>query len=146
MRTIIWLAAALVVLFLGSSVFAQPWRGSGGWGMGGSYQRMYDPATVETVSGEVTAVEQMAPVKGMRYGIHLMLKTEKETISVHLGPGWFIERQDIRIEKGDKVQVTGSRVTVAGKPAIIAAEVVKGKDRLLLRDKVGIPAWSGWRR
>jgi hypothetical protein len=107
---------------------------------------MYDPATVETVSGEVTAVEQMAPVKGMRYGIHLMLKTEKETISVHLGPGWFIERQDIRIEKGDKVQVTGSRVTVAGKPAIIAAEVVKGKDRLLLRDKVGIPAWSGWRR
>ncbi len=146
MRSIIWLAAALVVLFLGSSVFAQPWRGSGGWGMGGSYQRMYDPATVETVSGEVTAVEQMAPVKGMRYGIHLMLKTEKETISVHLGPGWFIERQDIRIEKGDKVQVTGSRVTVAGKPAIIAAEVVKGKDRLLLRDKVGIPAWSGWRR
>ena len=33
------------------------WRGSGGWGMGASYQRMYDPAKVETVKGTVETVE-----------------------------------------------------------------------------------------
>jgi len=146
MRSIVWLAATLMVFCSGTTVLAQPWRGSGGWGMGGSYQRMYDPATVETVSGEVTSVEKITPMKGMRYGIHLLLKTESGTLSIHLGPGWFIERQDIRIAKGDKVRVTGSRVTVAGKLAIIAAEVVKGNDRLLLRDKAGVPVWSGWRR
>ena len=146
MRQIVWLAAALVVLFTGTTVFAQPWRGSGGWGMGSSYQRMYDPATVQTVSGEVAAVEKVTPMKGMKYGIHLILKKDKETIPVHLGPGWFIERQDIKIAKGDKIVVKGSRVTVSGKPAIIAAEIKKGKDVLILRDNAGIPVWSGWRR
>ncbi|MEA1901291.1 MAG: hypothetical protein U9N47_11135 [Thermodesulfobacteriota bacterium] len=43
----------------------------------------------------------------MHYGIHLLLKTDKETISVHIGLGWYIERLDTNIEKGDKVQVQG---------------------------------------
>ncbi len=107
---------------------------------------MYDPATVESVSGDVVSVEKFMPTKGMRHGIHLMLKTAKETVSVHLGPGWFIDRLDTKIEKGDRIEVTGSRVTIEGKPAIIAAEVKKGENVLVLRDKVGIPVWSGWRR
>jgi hypothetical protein len=146
MRQILSVAAVLVAVFMASTVFGQPWRGSGGWGMKGSYQRMYDPATVETLSGEVVSIDKITPMKGMRYGIHLMLKTAKETIPIHLGPGWFIERLDSKIEKGDKVEVTGSRVNVGGKPAVIAAEVKKGESILVLRDKAGIPVWSGWRR
>jgi hypothetical protein len=121
-------------------------RGSGGWGMGGAYQRMYNPATVETVTGKVTAVERAVPMKGMGSGIHLQLKTDKETIPVHLGPAWYIQRLDEEIRQGDTIEVTGSRVTVAGKPAIIAAEVKKGDALLTLRDNSGTPAWSGWRR
>ncbi len=115
-------------------------------GMKGSYQRMYNPATVETVKGVVVAVEKVVPQKGMQYGIHLMVKTDKETIPVHLGPAWFIERQDMRIEKGDRIEVKGSRITINGKPAIIAAEVKKSDHVLSLRDSAGVPAWSGWRR
>jgi hypothetical protein len=85
-------------------------------------------------------------MKGMHYGIHLLLKTDKETIDVHLGPGWYIERLDTKIEEGDKIEVKGSRVTIAGKPAIIAAEVKKGDSILVLRDSAGVPAWAGWRR
>ncbi|ABQ27617.1 hypothetical protein [Geotalea uraniireducens] len=142
------LATMLVVSFV-STTFAAPWqgwRGSSGWGMGGAYQRMYNPATVETVSGEVVAVDKVTPMKGMGAGIHLQLKTGKETISVHLGPSWFIERLDVKIEKGDKVEVKGSRVTVASKPAIIAAEMKKGDSVLRLRDDNGVPVWAGWRR
>jgi hypothetical protein len=29
--------------------------------------------------------------------VHMKLKTEKETISIHLGPGWTIESQDVKI-------------------------------------------------
>jgi hypothetical protein len=145
MKQIIWMAAALVVIFMGSSLFAQPWRGSGGWGMAGSYQRLYDPARVETITGEVTAVEKVTPMKGMNYGIHVIVKTDKETIPVHLGPAWFIEHQDIRINKGDRIEVKGSLVTISGKPIIIAAEVKKGKDTLILRNSAGVPVWSGWR-
>jgi hypothetical protein len=122
------------------------WRGSGGWGMGSGYQRMYDPATVETVSGTVASVEKVAPMKGMHAGIHLMVKTDKETVDVHLGPDWYIERLDAKIQKGDRIEVKGSRVTIEGKPAIIAAEVKKGDNVLVLRDSSGIPAWAGWRK
>ncbi len=75
-----------------------------------------------------------------------MVKTEKETISVHLGPAWYIQRQDMKIVPGDKVEITGSRITFEGKPAIIAAEVKKGTEILKLRDENGFPVWSGWRR
>ncbi len=140
---------ALLMVICATTVFASPWKGgqgSGGWGMGGAYQRMYNPATIETISGKVTSVDRITPMKGMGTGIHLQLKTDKETISVHLGPAWYIERLDARIEKGDSIEVKGSRVTVAEKTVIIAEEVKKGDALLKLRDDSGIPAWSGWRR
>lgn len=153
MRTkkIVGLVLALSLVLTASFAFAQPmrgmgWKGSSGWGMGTPYQRMYNPATVETISGTVESVDKITPMRGMYYGIHLQLKTDKETISVHLGPGWYIERLDTKIEKGDNVQVKGSRVTMMGKPAIIAAEVKKGDSILVLRDSAGFPMWAGWRR
>ncbi len=122
------------------------WRGSGGWGAGAQYNRLYDPKTVETVSGEVVTVDKITPMKGMHYGVHLTLKTAKETISVHMGPGWYIENQDVKIVPKDKIEVKGSRVTFEGKPAIIAAEIKKGEETLKLRDENGFPLWAGWRR
>jgi len=107
---------------------------------------MYNPKTVETIIGEVTSVDNITPLKGMSYGVHIMVKTEKETISVHLGPGWYIENQDIKIKPKDNVQVKGSRVTFEGKSAIIAGELKKGNDVLKLREEHGVPTWSGWRR
>jgi hypothetical protein len=137
------------LLLMVSTSFAGPWkgwRGSGGWGMGSQYNRMFNPATVETLSGTVEAVDKVTPMKGMYSGVHVMLKTDKETISVHLGPEWYVERLDTKIEKGDKIDVKGSRVTFNEKPAVIAAEVKKGDSVLLLRDNNGIPAWAGWKR
>lgn len=122
------------------------WRGSGEWGPNTAYGRMYDTKTVETIRGQVASVERFTPIQGMSAGVHLVVKTEKETISVHLGPDWYIERQDVKIEAKDAVEVKGSRVTIRGKPAVIAAEVRKGDQVLVLRDDNGFPAWSGWRR
>lgn len=122
------------------------WRGGGGWGPGGQYGRMYDPKTVETIAGEVVSVDQITPRKGMGYGVHLLLKTDRETIAVHLGPVWYVEHQDIKIESKDKIEVKGSRITFDGKPAIIAAEVHKGSETLMLRDANGVPMWAGSRR
>jgi hypothetical protein len=145
-KAIVWLSMATVVILVSSSAIAAPWKGSGGWGMSSQYQRMYNPATVETISGTVESVDQIKPMKGMYYGIHLKVKTEKEIIEVHLGPGWYIERLDTRIDKGDKLEIMGSRVNVSGKPVLIAAEVRKGDNTLILRDAAGIPAWAGWKR
>ncbi len=121
------------------------WRG-GGWGMGSQYGRMYNPKTVETISGEVERVDTITPMKGMSGGVHLVVKTDKEAISVHLGPVWYLENQDIKIQPKDKVEITGSRITFDGKPAIIAKDVKKGEEVLNLRDDNGYPVWSGWRK
>jgi hypothetical protein len=143
------LRVTLMLLFAATALYAAPgqgWRGSGGWGTQGAYGRLYDPATVETVTGKVLAVETFTPMKGMGAGIHLKLRTDRETVPVHLGPAWYIDRLEIPIRKGDLVEITGSRVTIGGKPAIIASEVRKGDEVLPLRDQRGVPAWSGWRR
>ena len=151
MKKIVGIAAGIAVLglVLAPQALAQGgprWRGSGGWGPGGQYARMYDPKTVEMISGEVVKVDRIAPIRGMSSGMHLVVKTDNEEVSVHLGPLWYLENQDVKIAPKDKVEITGSRVTVQGKPAIIAAEVKKGDQTLKLRDEAGVPAWSGWRR
>ena len=138
-----------ISLLLTQPLFAQrgmQWRGGGGWGPGSAYVRMYDSKTVETISGEVVSVDTITPMKGMGYGVHLLLKADKGPISVHLGPGWYLENQDVKLEPKDRVQVRGSRITFDGKPAIIAAEVTRGDEILKLRDEAGFPLWSGWRR
>ena len=102
-------------------------------------QRNYDPKTVETIEGKVLSVEK---TQQRRHGIHLMVQTDKETVAVHLGPAWYIDKQTPKIEANDTITVTGSRVTMDGKPAIIAAQVKKGNEILKLRDENGIPAWG----
>jgi hypothetical protein len=151
MKRMITLMAVMTVLGFAFSTEAlaqrgMTWKGSGGWGSGTPYGRMYNPQAVETISGEVVSVDKITPMKGMNYGVHLTLKTDKETISVHLGPGWYIENQDVKIVPGDKIEVKGSRISFEGKPALIAAEVKKGDAVLVLRDAGGFPVWSGWRR
>ena len=112
-----------------------------------TYYRMYDTTTVETLKGTVTSLEKMASRSGMRrgYGVHVILDTGNETIPVHLGPSWFLDKQDVKVLKGDKIEVIGSRITYDNNPAIVAAEVKKGTDVLKLRDDKGFPNWSGWR-
>ncbi|HAK61081.1 MAG TPA: DNA-binding protein [Nitrospiraceae bacterium] len=140
----------VVSLCVSAAAIAQPgmkWKGSGGWGPGGQYSRMYDQATVETISGVVETIGKIpSPGRRMTHGLHVTVKTATGTISVHLGPAWYIERLDTEIKRGDRLEVKGSRITYRGKPAIIAAEIRKGDAVLLLRDKTGFPAWAGWRR
>ena len=136
--------AILSLIFINAS-WAQQGKGPGrGWGAGNG--RIYNPQTVETLSGEVVSVESI-PGKGggQAGGVHLTLKTDKETLPVHLGPSWYLNKQTLKIGPQDKIEVTGSRVVFGSKPAIIAAEVKKGDQVLKLRNQAGIPQWAGQR-
>src|SRR3989338_7558135 len=105
---ILTVAFAALSFFIASELFAQPkdfrWRGSGGWGPGTAYSKMYDPKTVETISGEVVKNDMITPRKGMSAGVHMSVKTDKGEVSVHLGPSYFIENQDVKIAAKDKVE------------------------------------------
>ena len=131
--------ALALILALTMACGSENQVGMGGGGAG--YDRMYDPKTVETVSGEVVAVDKIID-QGMGYRVSLTLKTGKETSLVYLGPGWFLEKQDLTFAPKDQVEVTGSQITFQGKPSIIAGQVKKGDKSLKLRDPAGIPAWA----
>lgn len=76
-------------------------------------------------------------------GVHLTLKTDQEQLQVLLGPARFVDKQPLKIKPQDAVTVRGSRITFAGQPAIVAAEVKKGDQVLKLRDDTGTPVWRG---
>ncbi len=119
------------------------WQGSKGWEPESAYCRLYDAQTVTTLNGTILRIEKVIPMQGMGDGIHLMLKTSKETIPVQLGPTWYVEKLDVHLQAGDVVEVTGSRVPCDGKPVILAATVKKGNEIAIFREIKGSPAWAG---
>jgi hypothetical protein len=138
-RKRIALAAAFAALAGGAA--AQP--GPPAPGGSGPGARRYDPKTVETVSGKIARIERL-PSGGGTGGVHLVLETDAgATYAVHLGPAWYVDRQDTKLAAGDRIQVRGSRLTMDGRPVILAATVTKGERTLVLRDDTGVPKWSG---
>ena len=104
-------------------------------------QRDYDAKTVGTIAGKVLSVEKTTAAKRRGYWVVLMLQTGNETIAVQLGPAWYIDKQTLRIEANDTITVTGSRVTMDGRPAIVAADITRGNELLKLRADNGTPVW-----
>ncbi|MFP4099054.1 hypothetical protein [Coleofasciculus sp.] len=119
-------------------------RGRHGQGRGprGLGNRMYNPDSVETITGEVVSVDRFSSNRGRSQGMRMQMRTGDETVSVHLGPAWYWQDQGITIEPNDRIQVQGSRVNMAGTPAMIAAQVQKGNQVLRLRNANGVPVWS----
>ena len=109
----------------------------------GPAMRMVNPAVSETVSGSVMDVYQTASTQGQGTGLHLLLKTDGEMLDVHLGPEWYLDQQDFRVEPGDSLAIKGERFTKYGAPALIAFEMQKGEQVLSLRDQEGLPQWKG---
>lgn len=134
--------AALVALLLAmNTAAAQQGRYQSPPGGGGP---RYDVTTVETVRGEVLSVDTIAPgTYGHSAGVHLTLRTRTGPVPVHLGPADYLRRQSLQLRKGETIEVRGSRVTVGGGPALLAARVTKGQQVMVLRDSTGLPAWRG---
>ena len=110
----------------------------------------YNPSTETRLSGQVTAVENVAPTAraGGRAmgGLHLTLKTTTESIVVHVGPAAFSKEKNFVVAVGDDLEVLGSRVQLGDESVLIAREIKKGDRTWMLRDASGRPLWSGGRR
>jgi len=100
----------------------------------------YDPKAEVTLKGVVEDFHE-SKMRGDHPGLHLILKTETETVEVHACPVRFMSELEFKIEKGDTVTVVGSRPG-AGE-IVVAREIMKGQTSLILRDKTGEPIWTG---
>ena len=105
------------------------------------YSTLFNPMTVGTVSGEVVRVEQALSGSGQDYCVHALLKTPQGQVTAILAPKGFMEEQGLAIAPKDRVTVTGSLISVIGKPFLLAMEV-SGDRTMKLREANGRPAWA----
>ena len=75
----------------------------------------------------------------------MLVKTGTDTVDVYLCPKFFLDDMGVSFSKGDEIALTGSKVKQGEADLILAREVVKGNDTLVLRDGKGNPVWSSHR-
>ncbi|MCX5891741.1 MAG: hypothetical protein NTW80_02015 [Deltaproteobacteria bacterium] len=105
------------------------------------YSTLFNPGTVGTVSGEVVRVEQAFAGSGQDYCVHALLKTTKGQVTAILAPQGFMEEKGLAVAPKDRVTITGSLISVLGKPFLLAMEV-QGDRTMKLRESSGRPAWA----
>ena len=116
-------------------------------GGGPGARRRWDPASVETLSGEVLRIDHVPRKRGTGMVVHLEVRAGTgETVDVRLGPAWWVDGQKVRVKENDQVEVKGSRISVGGEPVVIAAAVSKKGKTLVLRSDDGVPVWAGQKR
>ena len=104
----------------------------------------YDVHAETKMKGTVDEVK--LPPKGSEKEVaHLLLKTGTDTVDVYLCPKSFLDDMGVSFSKGDEIALTVSKVKQGEADLILAREVVKGTDTLVLRDDKGNPVWS-WHR
>ena len=104
----------------------------------------YDVHTETKMKGTVEEVK--LPPKGSEKEIaHLLVKNATEAVDVYLCPKSFLDDMGVSFAKGDEIALTGSRVKQGEADLMLAREVVKGTDTLVLRDEKGNPVWH-WHR
>lgn len=104
------------------------------------YREIFDPKTIETVTGKIVRVEYYDQIR-------LVLYTDaKKPVLVVVGPIGFFESQGKILTRGNLVTITGSIVTFDDTPIMIATTIKEGNEELQLRDKEGHPFWIGWKK
>jgi hypothetical protein len=98
----------------------------------------YDPKAEVTLSGMVEDFH-VSQARADHPGLHLILKTETETVEAHTCPVRFLKDLEFTVAKGDTVTVVGSRP--GGTGVVLVREITKGQTSLSVRDKTGAPVW-----
>jgi len=110
-------------------------------GTGAANAPKYDVSTEAKM--KVTVEEFKLPAKGSEREVaHMMVKSGDDTFDIYLCPKAFLDDMGANFAKGDEVTITGSKIKQDGTDVILARELVKGTDTLLLRDGKGKPVWS----
>ncbi len=130
MKTAIVFLGLLVVT---NTLFAQGMR---------QHRQFYDTSTVTTITGTIASVDSQAAPRGNFYMVRLTVQDTTSLTSVSVGPSSYLDSQGVSFNKGDSIQVTGSKVSFNGNEIVIAAKIVSSGKTTKLRDDSGQPVWA----
>jgi hypothetical protein len=95
----------------------------------------------KTFSGQVSEVKEQRCDVCNCVELSIVLKKDGGQLEVRLGPKPFFAERDFFLSRGDLINVIGFRFLERGRNIILANEVRKGGDVVILRGKYGKPAW-----
>jgi hypothetical protein len=104
----------------------------------------YDPQT-ETKFKAIVEELKLPEKPDSKENVHLVVKEGEEVVDVTLCPKSFLDDMGVNFSKGDAVELTVSKVKAEGADLVLARQVTKGDDMLVLRDGKGAPIWN-WKR
>lgn len=95
--------------------------------------------------GKVGRVERYdRSVSNTEVMVHFLLKTDKRSIWVELGPDWFWKHQVDSLKAGDDVIVHGYYSKWDNEEEVVAAEVERNDALIVLLQIDGTPVWCAW--
>jgi len=112
------------------------------WAQAPASAPKYDLANEVTIKGVVQEVKDFqCPVSG-GMGAHLLVKTDKGTVTVHLALSKFLSEYGFAFAKGDEIEIIGVKAKVGDdENAILARKIDRGNQSFTFRDKNGQPLW-----
>jgi DNA/RNA endonuclease YhcR with UshA esterase domain len=112
------------------------------WAQAPASTPKYDIANEVTIKGVVEEVKDFQCPASGGMGAHLVVKTDKGLVTVHLALSKFLSEYGLNFAKGDEVQITGVKAKVGDdENAILARKVERGNQTFTFRDKKGKPLW-----
>lgn len=121
--------------------------GEAGARKGAEHHGMHHPKEAKTIRGAIESVgtfrlEGPAVEGAARDGVSLRIRTDEgRLVTVHTAPREYLNRQNITLNAGDQVTVTGSEAKVAGSDVIIASKIEAAGKTVNLRSPEGGPLW-----
>lgn len=106
----------------------------------------YDVNNVQSINGTIKKIGSYSrnTEKGAPIGLKLTIRTDDDqTKIVYAGPQMTYQQQmKVKLEKGDKVAIRGSRATIDQKNVILASEIKKDGQTYIIRDDKGKSLWK----
>jgi len=101
----------------------------------------YNAAAEVSVSGTVEETREFFCAISDEPGTHLVLRTDQGRLLIHVAPARFLRSQQFVFNPNDQVSVVGTRVHYQDQDAMLAREITRGNDILIVRDHQGHPLW-----
>ncbi len=97
------------------------------------------------ISGRITRLQAETFSPDLEPGLGMDVQTlDRGLVHVHLGPLWFLDRQETDLKPGEEVTIQAFCYKLEGQERLLADEIKHKDHTLVLRDPQGRPYWEAW--
>lgn len=113
------------------------------WQKDSQYGKNWKQDSMTTVRGTVQSIGTFKPEPQAAPGLRLRVLTQQgNTVTVHAGPAAYAQSKNIQFGCGDRLTITGSQTDFNGQSIVMASQIRKNGQTLMVRDRQGNPQWD----